>query len=76
MREGQLLDRKSLRLVDGPQADWDELARDCVAFANGDGGTFHLGIEDRAAEPPAAQRVADDLVDRVRKRSPPPGSVA
>ena len=36
--EGQLLDRKSLRAVTAKSADWAELAKDCVAFANAMGG--------------------------------------
>lgn len=41
-QEGQLLDRKSLRAVSGKTADWGELVKDCVAFANATGG--HLLI--------------------------------
>ena len=33
-QEGQLLDKKSLRSVTGKAADWKELAKDCIAFAN------------------------------------------
>ncbi len=40
--EGQLLDKKSLRAVTGKTADWNELAKDCVAFANGSGGRLLL----------------------------------
>ena len=43
--EGQLLDQKSLRIITGKTADWDELAKDCVAFANATGGHFLLGID-------------------------------
>ena len=43
--EGQLLDRKSLRTVAGKTADWAELAKDCVAFANALGGRLLIGIE-------------------------------
>ncbi len=32
--EGQLLDQKSLRAVTGKTADWNEIAKDCIAFAN------------------------------------------
>jgi len=42
--EGQLLDYKSLRAVTGKTANWDELAKDCVAFANATGGRLLLGI--------------------------------
>lgn len=43
--EGQLLYRKWLRAVTGKTADWSELAKDCVAFANALGGRLLIGIE-------------------------------
>ncbi|MBO4122192.1 putative DNA binding domain-containing protein [Cupriavidus gilardii] len=67
-QEGQLLDKKSLRSVVGKTADWNELAKDCVAFANATGGRLLIGIEDDAGQPPEDQRVADDLPDRIRRR--------
>jgi ATP-dependent DNA helicase RecG len=66
--EGQLLDQKSLRYALGKHEDADGLACDCVGFANAAGGTIQLGIEDGQDKPPASQRVADDLPDRLRKR--------
>ena len=44
-QEGQLLDKKSLRAVLGKTANWSELAKDCIAFANSLGGTLLIGIE-------------------------------
>lgn len=67
-REGQHLEHKSLRAVMGRTADFDELAKDCVCFANGSGGEVRIGIEDGATEPPADQRIPVALLDRVRKR--------
>ena len=67
-REGQHLDRKSLRTVTGKTADFGELAKDCVCFANGAGGQIVVGIEDDGTEPPPGQRVPVELLDRVRKR--------
>lgn len=66
--EGQLLDRKSLRSVTGKTADWPELAKDCVAFANALGGRLLIGIEDGEALPPAEQRVPTALPDTLRRR--------
>lgn len=43
MKESQTYDRKSIRTVTGKTADFDEIAKDCVAFANRDGG--HLDIK-------------------------------
>jgi len=48
-RESQHLDRKSLREVTGSTADFGELARNCVCFANGAGGAPLIGIEDDEA---------------------------
>lgn len=66
--EGQRLDRKSLRVVQGPSADFEELAKDCVCFANGSGGQLLIGIEDTASLPPAQQRIDPRVLDRIRKR--------
>ena len=51
--EGQRLDRKSLRVVQGGSTDFEELAKDCVCFANGSGGQLLIGIEDDASLPSA-----------------------
>lgn len=66
--EGQLLDRKSLRAVTGKTADWNEIAKDCIAFANATGGRLLLGIEDGQDAPPASQRVPADLPDNLRRK--------
>jgi len=66
--EGQNVDRKSLKLVTGRAAKWDELAKACVAFANAQGGRLLLGIEDGEIEPPVGQTIPADLVERVQKR--------
>jgi ATP-dependent DNA helicase RecG len=66
--EGQLRDQKSLRAVTGKTADWAELAKDCIAFANATGGQLWLGLEDGEALPPAGQRVPADLPDTLRRK--------
>lgn len=67
-QEGQLLDLKSLRSVTGKTADWNEIAKDCIAFANATGGRLLLGIEDGQALPPADQRIPADLPDTLRRK--------
>ena len=67
-REGSTYDRKSLRAVAGRQADWSELAKDAVAFANAKGGVLDIGIENAAAEPPPDQSIPAELPDTVRRR--------
>jgi ATP-dependent DNA helicase RecG len=66
--EHQRLDYKSLQTVTGPRAAWDELAGDCVCFANGSGGRLVIGIEDDKTPPPADQRLDPSLPERVAKR--------
>jgi ATP-dependent DNA helicase RecG len=57
-----------LRAVTGKTADWNELAKDCIAFANATGGRLLLGIEDGEEHPPADQRIPADLPDTVRRK--------
>lgn len=66
--EDQHLDRKSLRKVSGKTANWQELASDCVCFANGAGGKLLIGIEDGTELPPLEQRVDPNLLDILRRR--------
>ena len=66
--EGQIRDQKSLRAVTGKTADWKELAKDCVAFANSVGGKLILGVEDGADQPPVGQTIPAGLTDTIRKR--------
>lgn len=66
--EGQVSDKKSLRAVIGKSADFSELAKDCIAFANAQGGQLLIGIEDKATLPPTEQRIKPDLLDVIRKR--------
>lgn len=66
--EGQIRDQKSLRAVTGRTADWKELAKDCVAFANSVGGKLIIGVEDGEDQPPAGQTIPAGLTDAIRKR--------
>jgi ATP-dependent DNA helicase RecG len=66
--EGQLLDQKSLRAVTGKTADWNEIAKDCIAFANATGGRLLLGIEDGENAPPSNQHIPADLPDTLRRK--------
>lgn len=68
MNETQHIEKKSLRVVSGATADWDELAKDCVAFANARGGSIQIGIEDADVLPPPSQRIDAELGVKVQKR--------
>ena len=49
MKENSIYDRKSIRAIQGKTADFYEVAKDCVAFSNAEGGTIDFGIEDRTS---------------------------
>lgn len=68
MKEGSLFDRKSLKAIVGKTADFYELAKDCVAFANAKGGHIHIGIEDDHILPPVGQIIKQDLNDKLTRR--------
>ena len=67
-QEGQLLDHKSLRAVTGKTADWNEIAKDCIAFANATGGRLLVGVEDGQTLPPPGQQIPTDLPDTLRRK--------
>ncbi len=68
--EGQLFDKKSLRVLQDGGRGLRELAADCVAMANASGGRLAIGVENDAAHPPPGQRVTDEQVMRLNKRIP------
>lgn len=68
MEETQHIEKKSLRIVTGNSADWNELAKDCVCFANARGGEIYIGIENDDKEPPTGQKVDAALPAKIRKR--------
>lgn len=68
MEETQNIEKKSLRIVTDETANWNELAKDCVCFANARGGIIYLGIEDKDKEPPVGQKVDDALPAKIRRR--------
>lgn len=61
MKENSLYDKKSLREITGKSTDWNEVAKDCVAFSNAQGGVIDYGIEDDTDAPPADQKVSEDI---------------
>lgn len=55
---------------DGSTADFGELARDCVCFANSAGGTLLIGIEDDD-DAPAAWSIRDGVGGQKRPSTNP-----
>ncbi|MCB0397724.1 MAG: putative DNA binding domain-containing protein [Flavobacteriales bacterium] len=69
MMEHLLLDKKSIRFLKDNSTDWGELARDCVCFANAQGGKILIGIEDNEEIPPQNQRISDrNVPERIQKQ--------
>lgn len=68
MEENNKFDNKSLKKVTGRTADFDELSKDCVAFANSHGGYLAIGIEDGEEKPASDQKIPDDLPEKIIKR--------
>ncbi len=68
MEECTTFDKKSIKSITGRTADFTELAKDCVAFANAKGGYLHIGIEDNEDLPPANQIINNDLPEKIVKR--------
>jgi ATP-dependent DNA helicase RecG len=68
MKENGIYDKKSLRSVVGKTADFGELAKDCVAFCNAEGGHIDIGIEDGETMPPAEQKIPDGLTTAIINR--------
>lgn len=67
-KENQQLDKKSLKLVTKQNPDWNELAKDCVCFANSLGGKILIGIEKDDDLPPDGQKIPDELVAHIIKQ--------
>ncbi|HQO10440.1 MAG TPA: ATP-binding protein [Clostridiales bacterium] len=69
MKESLYLDKKSLKFLNGNKTDWYELAKDCVAFANAQGGKIIIGIEDKSKLPPAGQLIIDrNVIQEIKKK--------
>lgn len=68
MEENSLYDKKSLCEITGKSADWNEVAKDCVAFSNAQGGVIDYGIEDDADAPPTDQKVSEDITINLEKK--------
>lgn len=68
MKENSLIDKKSLKIIKGDTANWKELAKDCVCFANAAGGSILIGIEDKETLPPPNQKIKNEYLERISKK--------
>lgn len=70
MLENSQFDKKSLKVVTGKSKNWNELAKDCVSFANSLGGKIFIGIEDNEEEPDKNQKIPLDIIEEINKKIP------
>jgi ATP-dependent DNA helicase RecG len=70
MKENGILDKKSLSIIEGKKANWKELAKDCVCFANSAGGNILIGIEDDQILPEPTQKINPDLIEAIQIKIP------
>ncbi|GHV71449.1 ATP-dependent DNA helicase [Spirochaetia bacterium] len=68
IQEDLYTEKKSLRIVTGKTANWKELAKECVGFANARGGTIIIGIEDNGDIPPEDQQIDPQLPAIIQRR--------
>jgi len=61
--EGRLFDRKRIDALNNAK----ELAKDCVAFANAEGGTLHIGVKDNETLPPPEQKITEVQIVKLSK---------
>lgn len=67
-KEDSNYDFKSLKKAIGAKSNLESLAETCVCFANAQGGTIVIGIEDKDSEPPLGQKVKVDEMNKVLAR--------
>ncbi len=67
MLENGQIEKKSLLVLTKANPDWGELAKDCVCFANAQGGRIFFGIEDKTSQPEPSQRIPPSLPERLAK---------
>lgn len=68
MAETQHIEFKSIRKIRRKHPEWSDLAAECVGFANTQGGTLIIGVEDGNDEPPDDQRISDDELNTTIRR--------
>jgi len=57
-----------LRALTSKTTDWNEIAKDCIAFTNATGGLLLLGMEDGQSTPPTDQHILSGWLDTVRRK--------
>ncbi|MEA1893364.1 MAG: ATP-binding protein [Campylobacterota bacterium] len=64
--ENHSIEYKSLDKTEG-KSKLKDLARECVCFANAQGGTIFIGLDDKTKKPPSSQKVSQDKINTTLK---------
>ena len=64
--ESHTIEYKRLDKIAG-KSNLESLARECVCFANAQGGVLYLGVDDKSKEPPCEQKIEQVLINRTLK---------
>ena len=64
--ENHTIEYKRLDKING-KSNLEALAKECVCFANAQGGKLYLGIDDKTKEPPKEQKVSQELINQTLK---------
>lgn len=66
--ENSNIEYKSIKKAIGQKSNVESLAETCVCFANAQGGTLIIGIEDKDADPPEGQKINIKEMNKVTSR--------
>ncbi len=64
--ESHTIEYKRVEKVKG-KSNLDDVARECVCFANAQGGIFFVGIDDKTKEPPSSQKISQEFINKTLK---------
>ncbi|HIP62462.1 MAG TPA: hypothetical protein EYG98_07875 [Sulfurovum sp.] len=64
--ENHTVELKSIEKVKG-KSNLESMARECVCFANAQGGVFLIGLDDKTKEPPKNQEITQDFINKILK---------
>lgn len=68
MSEGQTVEYKSIRKIRSNHPEWSGLAKECVGFANAQGGHLYIGVEDDSCQTPEGQVIPESELNDVIRR--------
>ncbi len=65
--ENHNVEYKRIEAVEGKK-NLEKLAKECVCFANAQGGIIYIGVDDKCKEPPSNQKISDKKINETLKR--------